>query len=323
MKLLIVPGWQVFAHPPEANGFKACEECEARDCAGGQAMDDCVTSSLSHATCHGFHSSVDPRTQEGMIRLKRQIRRTPWLLKPGGGPGMYVCRFGVRTGAASGLLVLDFDERDGTAGTSKGGLGTLKRLRAEGKLPPQGATLEAKTKGGGRHLFFRLPAGEAWATWKDPAKWPFLDIKAEGGFVRVAPTVGYTWIIPPGGPFLEAPGWARKPVSERWKHFHEAETFVGGGDYERGTLKESYRQAARRVGEMAPNSGRNDALYKLACRLYFVVHLGGITRGQADALLWSAADSCGLLDNGKDKAQTKQTLQSAWGWTLSESQTRD
>lgn len=93
---------------------------------------------------------------------------------------------GVLTGQVSGLAVLDVDPRNG-------GDATLAELeRRYGPLP---VTPEVSTGGGGRHLWFRLPADGL-------ATGPLalgLDLKGEGGMVVVPPSVhasgvAYRWV---------------------------------------------------------------------------------------------------------------------------------
>src|SRR5262249_27070181 len=83
---------------------------------------------------------------------------------------------GIRTGAASGLLVLDIDPRNG-------GHDSLAKLEGHhGRLPE---TVEALTGGGGRHLFFAHSGGSF------PSKLflPGVDLKADGGYVVVPPSL--------------------------------------------------------------------------------------------------------------------------------------
>jgi len=83
---------------------------------------------------------------------------------------------GIATGAVSGVVVLDVDPRhDGD-----GSLAALERVF--GPLPP---TVEARTGGGGRHLYFAAPAAPLPSR---SALRPGLDMKAEGGYVVAPPS---------------------------------------------------------------------------------------------------------------------------------------
>jgi putative DNA primase/helicase len=89
----------------------------------------------------------------------------------------------IRTGKASGLIVLDVDpDADGDH--------ALARFEAEhGALPP---TVEAITPSGGRHLYFALPDGVEVASGAGVFG-PGVDVRAEGGYVVAPPSIGYRW----------------------------------------------------------------------------------------------------------------------------------
>ena len=109
---------------------------------------------------------------------------------------------GVVVGPASGIVVLDVDPRhDGDE--------RLAALEAQhGALP---ATVEVATGGGGRHLYFKYPAGgvRSRALAKEG-----LELKASG-YVVAPPSVHrsgkpYTWDLPGDvdpAPFAELPRW--------------------------------------------------------------------------------------------------------------------
>lgn len=111
---------------------------------------------------------------------------------------------GVRTGAASGLLVLDID-------VDSRGEESLARLEeGHGRLP---ATLTAHTGGGGRHLFFRHPGEDIRNSAGKLGHG--LDIRGDGGYIVAPPSRhasgrAYRW--QEGGGFGEAavaepPSW--------------------------------------------------------------------------------------------------------------------
>lgn len=108
---------------------------------------------------------------------------------------------GVVTGAASGLLVVDFDELD-----SPEAIDLLDRL-------PE--TVTAQTGGGGRHLFYRLPEGAAFGNTSGKLG-PRIDTRGNGGQVVLAgsvhPETGafYEWAAgksPDDIEVAEAPEW--------------------------------------------------------------------------------------------------------------------
>ncbi len=83
----------------------------------------------------------------------------------------------ISTGEESGLIVLDIDPRHG------GDESTLALAAKHGRLPD---TLEVLTGGGGRHLYFKFPAG---ADIRSRAGiLPGVDIRANGGYVVCPPS---------------------------------------------------------------------------------------------------------------------------------------
>jgi putative DNA primase/helicase len=126
----------------------------------------CTRASCSSAAKH-------PRTKHGLKDASTDQRLiADWW---GQWPDANV---GVRTGAASGLLVLDID-------VGSGGEESLARLEeSPGRLP---ATVTALTGGGGRHLMFRHPGGEVQnSAGKLGAG---LDTRADGGYIVAPPSV--------------------------------------------------------------------------------------------------------------------------------------
>lgn len=96
---------------------------------------------------------------------------------------------GIVTGQDSGVFVVDVDPRHG-------GTDSLRRLEEQhGPLP---TTVEAKTGGGGRHLFFRWPEDGQVITSTAGRLGAGLDVRGRGGFVVAAPSphvsgVAYAW----------------------------------------------------------------------------------------------------------------------------------
>jgi hypothetical protein len=108
---------------------------------------------------------------------------------------------GIRTGSESGLLVLDVDPRHG--GTS-----TLEALtRKYGRLPK---TAKSLTGTGGFHYAFKHPGREVRNS--VGALGPGLDLRADGGYVAVPPSLHpesgkpYKWLVPLQE-LAEAPRW--------------------------------------------------------------------------------------------------------------------
>lgn len=87
---------------------------------------------------------------------------------------------GIVTGARSGIVAIDVDPRNG-------GENSLDELeRQYGELPD---TVEAITGGGGRHLLFQHPGGNGRLNNSTGKLGPGLDVKADGGFIVVEPSL--------------------------------------------------------------------------------------------------------------------------------------
>jgi hypothetical protein len=123
-----------------------------------------------------------PRTRQGLKNAStdNEIVARWWAQWP-------EANVGVRTGAVSGLLVLDVDV------DSEGEQSLARIEQAYGSLP---LTVTALTGGGGRHLFFRHPGGEVRnSAGKLGAG---LDTRADGGYIVAPPSVhasggAYRW----------------------------------------------------------------------------------------------------------------------------------
>ena len=121
-------------------------------------------------TAHGLHDATrDPAEVEAI-----------WKRHPN-------ANIGVRTGRLSGISVLDVDPESG------GGDSLTKIETEHGPLP---GTITQITGGGGVHLVYRYKAGLGIGA----AVWgPGLDLRSEGGYIVVAPSVHpngchYRWL---------------------------------------------------------------------------------------------------------------------------------
>lgn len=148
---------------------------------------------------------------------------------------------GIPTGRVTGWLVIDIDPRNGGDETIESWLARY------GRWPP---TAEAISGGGGRHVVFRYAGGL-----RCGALAPGVDLKADGGYVIVAPSVHpsgnrYSWDGLDGAEALdrlaEAPGWLLRLARER----RRAEAETGAAD--RPPISEG---------------ARNDTLFRLAAAL--------------------------------------------------------
>jgi len=104
------------------------------------------------------------------------------------------------TGRPSGVVVLDIDPRHGGDESLLG-------------LPPLPETVECLTGGGGRHIYFAWPGFEVRC--RPNAFGPGLDLKADGGYVLLPPSVHpsgrrYEWELsshPDDTPIAPMPDW--------------------------------------------------------------------------------------------------------------------
>jgi Bifunctional DNA primase/polymerase, N-terminal/Primase C terminal 1 (PriCT-1) len=113
---------------------------------------------------------------------------------------------GIVTGAVSGLVVLDVDVRHG-------GDAALQRLEREhGRLP---TTVECRTGGGGRHLYFAHPGG---LVRNKVGLAAGIDLRADGGYVVAPPSLHasglrYVWVdgrAPDDMAVTPLPDWLRR-----------------------------------------------------------------------------------------------------------------
>jgi len=198
-------GWHVFpVHHIQPSGFCSC------------ASPTCDRAGKHPRTQHGLRdASTDPA-----------IIRHWWQQWPD-------ANIGVRTGRVSGIFVLDVDTHP-----DKGihGDESLQRLEEKnGRLPD---TVEAMTGGlGGRHLVFRYPdAIEGAIKSRTSSLGAGLDVRGDGGYVIVYPSVGlkgrYEWegssdpldgVAP-----VDAPAWLVQLVTSEIRH-HDGGDYTGTG----------------------------------------------------------------------------------------------
>jgi len=117
---------------------------------------------------------------------------------------------GIATEAASGLLVLDVDPRNG---------GDEALCGLEERHGPLPETVVALTGGGGRHVYFRDPGGHVASVTIAPG----LELKAEGALVVAPPSVhasgrAYCWEVahhPADVRLADPPAWLLKLAVHR------------------------------------------------------------------------------------------------------------
>lgn len=198
----------------------------------------------------------------------------------------------VACGAVSGVLVLDVDCHEGGAN----GLRTLAELEAaHGALP---LTWRTATPSGGRHIWFRQPAG----TFKNRVNFaPGLDAKTDGGSVAVPPSRKpngpYVWEVAPwDAPLADAPAWllglidpppVQRPPTQPIR--------IGSLDRTARYVESAINGECSELAGMAPNTGRNLRLFQAAANLGQLVGAGLAPIGMVEDALEAAAHNCGLI----------------------------
>jgi hypothetical protein len=263
-------GWPVFMLGRSKRPVANCKACHD---------DPHDPASCGHLTCHGFYAaSTDPARVAAIVAAV-----------PRG-------QLAVRTGAVSGLLVVDVDPDHGGSDS----LGDLVAL----ELVPR--TLWVRTGSGGAHLYYRHPG-------RDMPSRPMperagIDIKADGGYVVLPPSIHhrtrqpYQWgagpvdtvEMPPA--LLEAclpkvPALSPTPPAEPTTH-------RAGGISCPDRLLTSTLNAVRN----APEGKRRTTLYGAARGVARMVAAGAIS--QADAV-------AALTDVGQQVEQTARDIRAA------------
>jgi hypothetical protein len=258
----IARGWPVFVLSPSKTPVANCGSCKAAHTTPVQ-MEECTC-----LCCHGFHAAtLDPDRLVEMLRLHPR--------------GLLA----IRTGAASGTVVIDVDPP---------GIGTMRMLVSEGVLP---RTLAAVTGRGGYHLAYDHPGGKIMSGAGKGG--PGVDVKADGGYVVAPPSVHpvtrrpYRWLGSPGDELTPLPGfWAERlretPRPPRPTQAVSIPARSHGG----------YAHAALR-GELedvlvAGEGTRNVALHLAAFNLGQLVAAGMLAADRTEAILCRAGERIGL-----------------------------
>jgi hypothetical protein len=176
---------------------------------------DCQNPGKHPRTAHGFKDATQDQD-----RIAAWWKRWP------------DANVGIPTGAASGLLVVDCDPRNG---------GPADRSELIERCGPIPDTAEAITGGGGRHLFFRYGRGAVPKTLA-----PGIDLKGDGGYVVAPPSAhasGNAYIaVPHDGSraeFKAALAYEKVPKGNRNDHLAS----LGGTMRKRGMSREAIEAA--------------------------------------------------------------------------------
>lgn len=194
---------------------------------------------------------------------------------------------GLRTGTASGLVVVDIDP-------DHGGDASLERLVAEHGPLPEGRVV--RTGNGGRHLYFRHPGGVV----RNDAGLRLgagLDVRGDGGYVIAPPSRhhsgGQYKVAGHGGDLPEMPDWLMgqlqrveppsPPVVHEWRPTGDTSAWA----------KAALEGELERLRQAQPGM-RNHTLNRVAFRLGQIIAGGQLDEGQIEGLLVSNAMGVGL-----------------------------
>lgn len=199
---------------------------------------------------------------------------------------------GVRTGAVSGLLVVDID-------VAHGGWDTASQLYFRGQ-EIEGGTLQANTGGGGLHVFYAHPgpgANVSNTAGRLPGvgSTPGIDLRGDGGYI-VAPPSGHRsggryewrstdWLL------AHPPEWMTKAIVSAPAVPKPTTSAPRPGYAEAALIGEAARVAN------APEGVRNDQLNRSAFSLGTLVGAGALPREQVETSLTRAAVAAGVSTN--------------------------
>ena len=258
----IARGWPVFVLSSSKTPVANCEACKAEHTTS-ELMEACTC-----LTCHGFHAaSLDPDRLAEMLRLHPR--------------GLLA----IRTGAASGTVVIDVDPP---------GIGTMRMLVGEGVLP---RTLAAVTGRGGYHMLYGHPGGTIMSGAGKGG--PGVDVKADGGYIVVAPSVHpstrrpYRWLGSPGDDLTPLPEFWAGRLRESNRPPRSAQTVSiparGRGGYAMAALRYELEEVLT-----AGEGTRNTTLHLAAWNLGPLVAGDMLDADRTEGLLYQAGERIGL-----------------------------
>lgn len=113
------------------------------------------------------------------------------------------CNWGLATGAASGVVGIDFDGAEGRA--------SLADLERQGFTLPATLTVNTGRTDGGEHRYYRPPSGVEIRNDQSGKIGAHIDVRGKGGFVVCPPSVHASGnlyhFIDPSAPIADLPGW--------------------------------------------------------------------------------------------------------------------
>lgn len=113
------------------------------------------------------------------------------------------CNWGLATGKASGLVVIDVDGAEGRA--------SLANLERQGLTLPATLTVTTGRTEGGEHRYYRPPSGVDIRNDQSGKIGVHIDVRGTGGFVVCPPSIHSSGkqyaLIDPSAPVADLPGW--------------------------------------------------------------------------------------------------------------------
>jgi hypothetical protein len=253
-------GWHVFP----------CHSIKAR---GG------CTCGSPECTSPGKH----PRTERGLYAATIDPTRvaTWWRRCPN-------ANVGIRTGAVSGLVVIDIDPLHG-------GLTSFERLVDEWGQFPLGRVVRTGSRG--FHLFFRHPGGEIRNSVNRIG--PGIDIRGDGGYVIAPPSIHVTgdrYVWASTGPDIpDVPEWMlhriRAPELQRARPSDPIRIDESLHAWAHAALEREASEVAH-----APVGARNHTLNRSAFSLGQIVGTGIMQREMVESVLTASAVAAGLSE---------------------------
>jgi hypothetical protein len=230
---------------------------------------------------------------------------------------------GIRTGAASGVFVIDLDTHE----AAPNGIEAWAKLEAKHEAAPK--TLMHSTPSGGVHIFFKWRADKPVGNSEGRLKGQGINIRGEGGYVCAPPSMddkGRRYSVLQDEEVAEAPGWLyelilagkveRSDTGVRVEadipipnigHLHQT-TLDRHRKYGLAVL---HNQCAKLSG-MAPETGRNEQLNIAAMLLGRLVKAGALDEAEVMASLFDASTT-NLLVKDTGRLAVWRTIKSGYG----------
>ncbi|WP_105188493.1 DUF3987 domain-containing protein [Pseudoalteromonas sp. T1lg48] len=99
------------------------------------------------------------------------------------------CNLGLVTGARSGIFAIDVD-------TKQDGLRAWETFKDDHMLDDYNTPVQ-RTQNGGMHIFYKMPEGQK-VTTRTNVLAKGIDVRGDGGYVVIAPSVGYAFVADQG-----------------------------------------------------------------------------------------------------------------------------